>query len=418
MEVLIDAFDITERKELAARVADSPQLVNSPKLRSFFLYVVDCAVRERPEEATEQQIGVRIFGRTPGYSSGEDSIVRSQARLLRQKLTFYFQGEGADETLIIEMPKGHYLPMFRERTAESGVEREPVEAISEKVSPEGVKVEEMPVGSSQKKVSLASFWTIILVVAALAVGGACGVWSERRRSVARRPSQDALWTPFLGVEKPTLVIYSNPLFRGTLAGGLHLVDPAFAATQPSDAGLDDDTYTGTGEAAAIHQLTRFFDARDSSFLLKRSRLVTWDEAKSGNLIFVGASSQNTALGDLPGLTEFVITLDSERRGYILNRHPSPGEPTRLPLADKTQETAIMAMLPGLEPGAHILIFSGLTTIGTQMAVEFACRPENIAVLVQRAGTVNGEIRPFEAVLNIGISKGVGVRAQLLLLHRR
>ncbi len=98
--------EFRERRELADRVAAGRELAASPKLRSFFLYVVDCSLREHPEEATEQQIGVKIFGRRPGYNSGDDSIVRAQARLLRQKLTSYFAAEGAAEPSVIDMPKG------------------------------------------------------------------------------------------------------------------------------------------------------------------------------------------------------------------------------------------------------------------------------------------------------------------------
>ena len=149
-------------------------------------------------------------------------------------------------------------------------------------------------------------------------------------------------------------------------------------------------------------------------MLKRSRLVTWDEAQHANLIFVGAANQNTALQKLPELTEFT-SWDPTMHTSIINHHPRPGEPVQFPFSDKTQDMAIIALLPGLEPGSRILIFSGLTTIGTQMAVEYACVPENIAALSKLAGVDNGEIRPFEAVLHVDVRAGVGVKAQLLPL---
>ncbi len=82
-------------------------------MREFLRYIADCAIKEAPESATEQQIGVHVFHRPPGYNSSEDSIVRTHARLLRQKLAEYFSTEGAAEPTIIEVPKGHYLPIFR-----------------------------------------------------------------------------------------------------------------------------------------------------------------------------------------------------------------------------------------------------------------------------------------------------------------
>src|ERR1700730_11865697 len=109
-----EAIDFTGdiRWELVQRVIETPHLISSARLRDFLLHVTACAIRETPEEATEQQIGIQVFQRSPGFNSSEDSIVRSQARLLRLKLSAYFNAEGASEPLIIEIPKGHYLPVF------------------------------------------------------------------------------------------------------------------------------------------------------------------------------------------------------------------------------------------------------------------------------------------------------------------
>src|SRR6202035_2110770 len=105
-------FEGDSRWELVQRVIESPHLIGSARLRDFLLHVSACAIRETPEGATEQQIGIQVFQRSPGFNSSEDSIVRSQARLLRLKLSAYFNAEGANEPLIIEIPKGHYLPVF------------------------------------------------------------------------------------------------------------------------------------------------------------------------------------------------------------------------------------------------------------------------------------------------------------------
>jgi hypothetical protein len=97
------------RWAVVERIAESQHLKSSARLCQFLYYVAECALRGVPEEATEQQIGMRVFGRPPGYNSSEDSIVRTHARLLRQKLTAYFAEEGRAEQYIVEIPKGHYL---------------------------------------------------------------------------------------------------------------------------------------------------------------------------------------------------------------------------------------------------------------------------------------------------------------------
>ena len=104
-----------EREELVHRVASSSTFERSPRLRAFFLHVCRCALDNKPEGATEQQVGICVYDRQPGYNPNEDNIVRSQARLLRLKLEHHFANEGKDEAIMITIPKGRYLPAFEAR---------------------------------------------------------------------------------------------------------------------------------------------------------------------------------------------------------------------------------------------------------------------------------------------------------------
>ena len=107
-----------EREELVQRVASSSTFEKSLRLRAFFHYVCRCALDNQREAATEQQIGIHVYDRPPGYNPNEDNIVRSQARLLRMKLEHYFANEGKDESVVITIPKGRYLPVFEPRPEE------------------------------------------------------------------------------------------------------------------------------------------------------------------------------------------------------------------------------------------------------------------------------------------------------------
>jgi hypothetical protein len=178
----------------------------------------------------------------------------------------------------------------------------------------------------------------------------------------------------------------------------------------------DDTYTGTGEAAAIHDLTRIFDAHHAEFILKRSRLITWDEAKSRNLIFIGAPSQNGALQDLKANSDFTIDLADDHQGYILNRHPLSNEPANFRPSSSSDEYAIVASLPGIQTGTRILMFSGLTTNGTQAAVEFMCNPDSVRQLTKAIQKSDGSLTSFESVLHIKMSGGVPLQADIVAVH--
>ena len=107
------------RAELVCRVGSSVTFERSSKLREFLFYVLRCAMEDQPAAATEQQVGIHVFGRVPGYNPGDDNIVRSQARLLRFKLEHHFANEGRGEPVVIIIPKGRYLPDFVVRAAET-----------------------------------------------------------------------------------------------------------------------------------------------------------------------------------------------------------------------------------------------------------------------------------------------------------
>jgi hypothetical protein len=107
-----------QREELVQRVASSVTFEKSPRLRAFFRHVCRCALENKSEEATEQQIGIYVYGRQPGYNPNDDNIVRSQARVLRMKLEHHFANDGIDEPIVITIPKGQYLPIFEPRTKE------------------------------------------------------------------------------------------------------------------------------------------------------------------------------------------------------------------------------------------------------------------------------------------------------------
>jgi hypothetical protein len=392
------------------RIASSQLLKSSSRLRDFLLYVGECAVRNAPEEATEQQIGIHVFGRAPGYNSSEDSIVRTHARLLRQKLTEYFAGEGATEQIIVEIPKGHYLPIFRsaESIAPTPHHSGPMQRDAELVS---VLPGTLP---PPRKPVLWRVITLGLLALALLSLVAVGLWRKRSLPIAQMNSaMETLWHPFLS-GGPPLVIYSNALFDGSSKTGLRY---AHSMTDPATASSYIDTYTGVGEVAAVYRLTRMFDAHHAQFILKRSLLVTWDEASIKNLIFIGSSAENPSLRVLPDASDFTIVANDSFAGFV-NHHPKAGEPAMYsrPEHPLARDYAVLALVPGMQPGKWILICSGLTTFGTQAALEFATNPQNVDQLFHAAGFPTGTVRPFEALLETTITGGVPVQTKLVTVH--
>src|SRR5690242_4875368 len=110
-----DEFAHDERWALANRIVGSHHFGKSVQLRELLLYLSKRAIVSPSEDVTEQEIGWRVLGRRPDYNPQTDNIVRVQIRRLRQKLEEYFSVDGADEPLVISVPKGSHVLRFDPR---------------------------------------------------------------------------------------------------------------------------------------------------------------------------------------------------------------------------------------------------------------------------------------------------------------
>lgn len=405
-----ESFDPSNepKRLLVERILGSPQFRGSQRLREFLNYIAECALKETPESATEQQIGMNVFQRPPGYNSSEDSIVRTHARLLRQKLTEYFATDGATEPTIVEVPKGHYLPVFRSRKSEP-----PPAPFPLPISPASA-VEAAPAPARTE--SRWNHWRstplgmVLGVLMVAAVAGAALLFARAwSLPAAPKTAIDIFWAPFLSGDAP-VVIYSNARFLGDSKTGLRYAPSGVDAAKEQVV----DHYTGIGELTSVYMLTRLFDSHHADFILKRSLLVTWDEAKQRNLIFIGSPAENPSLNAVPSPTDFTMVVTPGSSGFT-NNHPRAGELALYarPEHPLVMDYAVIALMPGVQSGKRTLMFSGLTTLGTQAAVEYASRKDTVAELLKAVASPNGEVRPFEALIGVALEGGVPLQSKLI-----
>jgi len=106
------------REHLSA-VLTSEIFVRSPRLSRFLRFVVGKALEGRGDEISEYSIGVEVYDRPTAFDPRIDSTVRVEAGRLRAKLREYYEAEGTDSPIRIQLPKGRYSPSFREIASRS-----------------------------------------------------------------------------------------------------------------------------------------------------------------------------------------------------------------------------------------------------------------------------------------------------------
>jgi TolB-like protein len=82
----------------------------------FLRFAVEETLQNRGDSLKECLLAVKVFDRKDTFSPHVDPIVRVEASRLRARLKKYYEGEGRDETVAIEFPKGTYAPIFRFRS--------------------------------------------------------------------------------------------------------------------------------------------------------------------------------------------------------------------------------------------------------------------------------------------------------------
>src|SRR5271165_6468970 len=110
--VPVEAVRAELEKVLSSRV-----FAGSERLSRFLRFVVEQSIGGQADPPKEWLLGVRVFGRSESFDPRVDAIVRVEAGRLRTKLAQYYETEGHQDPVIIEVHKGSYAPVFQTRTS-------------------------------------------------------------------------------------------------------------------------------------------------------------------------------------------------------------------------------------------------------------------------------------------------------------
>ena len=106
------------RDELS-RIVESPIFVQSDRLGRFLRFTVETKLAGKSQTLKEYLIGTEVYDRPDSYHPTEDSIVRSEAHRLRNKLREYYESVGKDDPVFIYYRPGSYVPVFRLRSQQA-----------------------------------------------------------------------------------------------------------------------------------------------------------------------------------------------------------------------------------------------------------------------------------------------------------
>jgi hypothetical protein len=420
------------RRALVSRVIGSSVFAKSERLSSFLSCVCDLTLSGRANEINEQKIGTMLFGRSSDYDSSIDGIVRTQASRLRQRLDLYFSGEGANEPIRIELPRGSYVPLFKRKspaqtTSDSSID----DAASDQLTLPAAPVSNYSHAMAAKSVTGARVaWAVVAILSIIILVLVLkGRESSSREAFTPAPSHP-LWNVLFRPDQRTMIVPGDSglvMWQGLtnkkvsvadyLSGNYRSETPdTQTAAQKALTDLANRRYTSIVDLDVVKAFSHIADARRNTLEVRYARDVRPNDMKDGNVVLVGAPAANPWVELFEPNMNFVFSDPLIRRYTVLNRAPVGSEPSKWDSNyDDIQHRVygVVAFLPNLSGKGNVLILEGTSMAGTECAWDFVADDSSLLPFLSRIKRADGTIPHFQLVLGSNNMSGSSGKSSIL-----
>ncbi len=418
-EIQPSAVGPEEAWELLQRIVNSQELKRALRLRDLLLYIGTRSLKERASSIREQEIGAAVFGRPDDYDTTIDNIVRVNVSELRKRLDHYFSDEGAAEPVLVQIPRGGYLPLFVARPAAPEppapllpVKPDPIpdaapDLPAAEIVSDAIDTAALPPDQTRRfsrfSLALISLLTAALALALAAVGFL--LYQNRALNALLQPWQSdparaAFWSQFFASGQQVDIVTADTsyaLAEDILQRPISLDDyldynyKRYAnlpgVTPETRDALNLVLDRNTGSVGDFEAAERVLDlgAHAPSLRLASARSYTASNIKHDNVILIGSRESNPWVELYKDRMNFFVEYDPARhRSYIVNHTPAPGEqPVYEILEDRDRDYSVVAFLPNLSDHRYTLIIAGTDSHGTRAAGEFITSAEGLAAIRDR-----------------------------------
>lgn len=415
---------------LLERIAESSQLKRSARLQNLLFYVGKRSLREGSDEIHEQEIGVEVYRRPVGYDTNVDNIVRVNASELRKRLASYFETEGSRELLVMDIPRGSYVPVFRYRAVDTHEElatevADPhVTSTSPQLPSETPHAEPpMKLTASHPVISVKAVLTggiVILLVVACAT-----LWILNRSlnhtlyPLRSNPSLSEVWGALLDSNRDTDIVMEDSSFLlvqnidGKTYSFNEYLRRTYLDSQQSPQlspqiheikdGVAGKTLARAAEVRLVQKILAM-DPTDKNLHIYNAREYTPALFMRNNVILLGNPTSNPWFDLFEDHLNFLEQPESQTESVITNRSPSAREQATY---TPTKDTAygVVAYLPKSDQTA-ILLIQGTSSEATEACGNFILSETQLKSLSKLLGT--SKLSYFELLLKVSHVTGTPI----------
>jgi hypothetical protein len=422
----IAAFD-QEKSELDS-VLSSGILERAPSLAHLLTYVCSKYFDGAGEQIKEYNIAVEALGRPPDFDQKKDSIVRVEAHKLRKRLREYYESEGADHPVRIEIPPGQYTPkfIFQHAPVESDVP-EPGFPVGESADAPSLPAEPEAPMAAARVVPLKTIrrrW-LIAVAAVLILSGVVALTFHRKTNL------DLFWAPVTQQPGPVLISMGQPIVYTLLSAQAQASLHGIGATKPpADSPSDQapakkdlvilpDRYVAVGDAFCLVRLTALFERYGKPYRIRGQRSTSFADLRENATVLIAAFDNQWTL-HTTGQLRFTFVKDSAHDIDMVrdSQHPENTEWKLVgawPYWDVVNDYAIISRVRDLNSDRPVVIAAGITQYGTMATGEFLTTPEYLSEAISSL-PADWQKKNLQIVLRVPVVHGTPGRPRVLATH--
>jgi hypothetical protein len=393
-----DQPTVEERRALVHRVAASEQFRRSARLRDFLLYVGMRSLKNGGAEIHEQEIGAKVFGREPYYDGSRDNIVRVNATELRKRIELYFATDGAHESIVLEIPRGGYRPVFHWRLpSDPSQPTSPVEIAPAEVVQDAPTVVERSAGNRAVYLALAAVAIVLAIACAVLLKQNLALRSPSARW-AGTPTVESFWKDFAkGQQEVDIVLpdASVTMSAEITHQNIMLIDylEHNYINQQEAASLSPDRVSDLKDIFS-HSLVTIGDFHAAQQILALppvapslrmvlGRFYTADSIKRNSFVLLGGRKANPWTGLFEDQLNFILAFDPQRNdALVTDRHPQVGERSSYAAwtdsNDLTTGYSVVAYLSNPNRTGNVILLAGTDSDTTNAAAEFLTSEPSLA----------------------------------------
>jgi hypothetical protein len=398
------APDAAAVREQLERLLAHPLFSNSKRYPVLLAYTVEQTLRGFGSELKERSIGIEVFGRSPSYDANADPVVRITAGEVRKRLMQYYYDATHDGELIIELPSGSYVPLFRAPEPPAP----PPEPIAVAAEFAVAQVPQLAISAPHPAV-LRRRWLLLAFLFGLAVAVSFGIgWQFRDFRDFKQPSSiDRFWAPITDGTTTATYCLGEPA-KNLDVGSINSLDnpPSSEQQVPLYFRLHLSGHLALADVITLTRTAAALETRHKAFRVLPASEASFAQLREGPIVLIGGFDN---IWTLRVTQKLRFGFDSKDGVALIVDRKSPQQTSwatawDLPYQKLSRDYAIVARIHDNTTGQPVIVAAGISEEGTEAAGEILYNPVYLDSLIAKLPP-DWEQLNMEAVIETQVIEG-------------